>query len=652
MAYIHMLYNEEKGEGMKRPVLWLLSFLVIGILVGAFGSTVLLVIALFAGLFVCGVLHRVHRYWPVFIFVVFLLLGALRVGDSLRDHITHHIYGVQISGVAREIGVTGGGNQRVTLAMESGIRVMVYIRPHLPWAALGQEMTVTGDLIPLAVRENPGGYNQFQHLRSQKIDGTMWADTVALGEVQFSVVVALRQMRDRLGAVYEAVLPPREAAVMQSIVLGDRYALDRGLVDQYRRMGIFHILSISGLHVGILMMAVSFVLGRFLNRTWHVLLTIGVMVLYCLMTGASPATVRAVTMGSFLLFGKLLGRDYDLLAAAAWACIVLLIYEPLYVFNVGFQLSFVAVFGIGLLTEPMDRLLGQLRVPRCKLRSGLAVNMAAVFSTYPVFAFHFYEIPLYSMVGNMLVAPTTTLILVCGVLVGLVGLVWLPGATFLAGVVYYILRFYEMLSLVFYRLPHAMVRTGGGNMLVAGLGAAVLLLFVYAYHGFGDVFRRRVMVLPVAVVALVIAVFFWQRPIGLAVTHLQTPGAYAVARHRGDVLIMGAPRGGEGALFTYLDMQGVRRASGFILVERPRPQDVARLASVGRRVDVFYLPLILAGEVEDVLARVEAELRGYGFPMPDIVWLQAGNVRYAGRSRVEVLYIGIDGGMVLDIARR
>jgi len=545
---------------------------------------------------------------------------------------------VTLSGVARDVGITGGGNQRVIIRMDNGMQVMAYIRPHLRWAQLGQEITVSGELRPLAKLQNPGGYNQFQHLRSQKVDSVIWAETVQVGEVRMSLTVALRMMRDRFAAIYDELLPMREAAVIRSMVLGDRADMDLDLADQYRAMGIFHILSISGLHVTILMLAFNKALGLFIEEQKCGIIVLGVMVLYCLMTGASTATVRAVTMGGVLVFGKVFKRKYDLITAVAWACAALLLYEPLFLFNVGFQLSFVAVFGIGILTAPVDRLLAKLRFPKLgEFRKGLAVGIAAVMATYPVFGFHFYELQLYSVIGNLVIAPTTTVILVMGVAVALVGLVWMQGAVVFAGPVYFILRFYEAVSGFFAGLPRALLAVSGGSLIVAAAAAAVLLSFAHAFNGFGESFRMRLYVFAVAVLLLLVAVHFRHNPRGLRVTALDTLGQYTVMRHRGDMLVAGIPRGGETVLLRYMDMHGTRRANGLVLLELPEPWDVRRLVVLAERFDVFYI----SGEGEGISAslavaafeEVAAEL---GTDMPRVARLYNGDIRAAGQKTVQI----------------
>ena len=634
---------------------WALGCLVAGIIIGrvealrVLDPILIFGLGLGLGLLFCVFLYKVYRYKAVFVFVLFILVGLWRVDQSMHNHVTEPVY-VEFRGVVVDTGRTGGGNQRAIIrgnvyqaevAIAEGyedchatyvnmpsLRVMAYIRPHQRQAVIGREIIITGYLRPLSQPQNPGGYNQFQHLRSQKIDATMWPGSIELGGLQPSMMVGLRRFRDRLANVYDSLLPAREAGVIKSMVLGDRLDMDQDLASQYRMMGIFHILSISGMHVTILTMAAFTLLKLVMAERPAGLIVLGVMIAYCLMTGAAVPTVRAVTMGGVLVFGRILYRDYDLLASVSLAGIALLIFEPLYLFNVGFQLSFGAVFGIGILKAPIERGLALLRLPAGAFRGSLSVGIAAVVASYIVFAHHLYEIPLYSVLGNLVIMPTVTILLVMGALVGLVGLVWLPGATILAGPVYYILRFYEIASGFFASLPGAMALVGGGSLVVTAAGVGVLLAFAYAFSGFGEDFRRRLVVLFGAVLVLTGCVFVRDFPLDLRVTALHTHGQYAVLRHRGNMLIIGNGRGGEAALLGYMDMRGVSRAHGLVLTEPLRPADIGRIERLLPRIQVLYLP----GEFmpPDSLQQA-AWTNGV-----DLVQLHDGNILAMGRLDVHV----------------
>ena len=617
---------------MKRPVVWVLIFLVLGIVYGNSFGTTWLIFAIVV--FACVCLFRAYRYLPVFIFAVFFVVGFFRINESNFNHTYEVLEGVVFSGTTLDIFYTSGGNRGVVIRgthpnTGERVRVLAYLRPFQPRPVLGQAISVTGDLTPLARAVNPGGYDQFRHLRPNKIDSFLWPTDVSLGEVNINLMVVSRRFRDRLADVYDSFLPPREAGVIKAMLLGDRSDLDPELTDMYRVMGIFHILSISGLHVAILMMAVQGALGAIFPERKAAFLALLFMAFYCVMTGAAVPTVRAVLMCSVSVFGKILFSDYDLITALSWAAVALLIYEPLYLWSVGFQLSFSAVYGIGIMKPPLERVIVKL-YRTSKLNGGLAVGIAAVVSTYIVFAFHFYEINTYSLIGNLVIAPTVTLLLVLGLVMGLVGLVWMPLAGVLSGPLYFILRFYEMSARLFYNLPFALLPTGGGSLVIAGLGILVLVSFVYWFHGFGESFAKRRLLFFASVILLAITVTFHLNPPRPQITHLYTDGGYTIIRYRRDTVIIGTAAGGERDVITYLNKRGVWQAS-LILTETPNPRNTWRLQIFEGRVSTMYLP---ANTTEIAASLLWEALDGLDFD--DIVMLSGGDARVFGLLEMRV----------------
>jgi competence protein ComEC len=615
---------------LKRPVLWLLGFFICGIL---FSSKVF---AFITAAVLCVVLYRLYRYWQVLIFAAFFLLGAWRINHSLHNHILEPTQ-VTFSGTVLDTGYTSGGNQRAVVrgtcqTTGSRLRITAYIRPHQRHVILGQEVTFEGELLPLTYPVNPVDYNQFQHLRSQKIDAVIRPESIKTGGVRRSLIVILRGFRDKIAAVYDEILPPREAAVVKSMILGDRMDMDRDLADLYRVMGIFHILSISGLHVTIIMLAANRLLSLVILERRAALIVLCIMILYCLMTGAAVSTVRAVTMGGVLAGAKLLYRDYDLITSLAWACLALLLYEPLYLFNVGFQLSFGAVFGIAVLTAPTERFLSKLKMPPFKgFRKNLAVGISAIVSTNIVFAYHFYEIPLYSVVGNIIIMPTVGIILVLGLFVGLIGLVIMPLSYFLSGIVYFILRFYEASAILISSLPYAMILTGGGNLIISALGIAVLCSFAYAFREFENM-KRKLSLFFMCCVLLTLALYLNANPRNLQITELETRGEYMVLRHGSDTLIIGAAHGGEESLLRYLDKRGKSRAA-LLLTHPPHPDDITRLAQLMPRIHTLYLPAH-AGSVTEFL--MNQTLGQIPMENTNIIFLNDGDKRVFRCTSVQV----------------
>jgi competence protein ComEC len=440
-----------------------------------------------------------YRYWPVFVFVPLALAGMIRARASLADPMGGAAFYVDgLSGVVSEQGVTANGNVKLTVEVERGDvkygdvqRVMVYLTE---WAEvsdgtyLGMTVTFSGMLEPLEHPAMPGEYDEFRYLRSRKIDAKIFPDKIEITEAgsvspYLRLLIFLRQTRDRLANVYDTALPPREAGIMKSVLLGDKSGLDEDTAELYRASGTYHLLCISGLHIGIFLIGLGSLFKLLINERYAWLAALLILILYALLTGASVSTVRATVMGAVLVLAKLIFRDYDLPSSTAFACVALLIYEPLYLYDAGFQLSFGAVFGIAFLTAPVERGLSRI-MHGFPYKNALASGIAATLATYPVLMYHFQEISTYGVLANLFIIPTASLLVVSGLIVGLAGMFFIPAAMFLAGISYYLLMFYDIVCSFFNSLPFAQIQTGPPSLLICALVYAATGCFAMALSRF------------------------------------------------------------------------------------------------------------------------------------------------------------------------
>ena len=612
---------------MRRPILFILFFLCAGIILRiSFDFIFVYALGLSLGLVFCVFIFIKTRYIPIFIACLFMIIGMIRAGQSLESYINEPVQ-ADIIGVVQDTGRTRGGNNWAIVKVDN-IKIMAYTKDYQVKPIIGHIIYITGELQPLALPINPSDYNQFKHLRPMKVDSVIWADSVSIGERQSSIIFNLRKFRDRLSDVYDKLFPPREAGVIRSMVLGDRSDLDEDLMNIYRAAGIFHILSISGLHIGVLMFALNSCLKLFLNEKHAGLITLIIMIAYTLMTGAATPTVRAVSMGTVLLVGRFLFREYDLLASISFVCIALLLFEPLYLYGVGFQLSFGSVFAIAILTKPIEHFLIKIRFPfRGKIREVLAFSLAVTSVNYIILSYHFFEIPIYSIIGNIVVIPTASILIVFAKLVGLIGLVFMPLAQLLSGIVFFILILYETSSRIFSSLPFAMTSTVGQNLLVSFAGLAVILSFAYVFYDTN--IKKRIKWFFISCIILIIAINI--KPAGLNIQVLDTYGEYVVLRYKNDTIITGTGRGGEAILTRYLAMTGQHRVHGLLLTKPPRDVDIARLINISHVIDYIYWPVDF-GMIPERLQDFDIIL----LPENSIIWL--GGARIWFYNGVNIIY--------------
>lgn len=212
-----------------------------------------------------------------------------------------------------------------------------------------------------------------------------------------------------------------ELAVFQALILGQRRDISDKLYKNYAAAGAIHILAISGLHVGILLMLLNFLfkpLERF--NTGKILKPVIIILLlwsFAFLTGFSASVVRAVCMFSFIAIGLHLKRKTSTLNSLFLSFFFLLLINPYYIFQIGFQLSYLAVLGI-ILLQPTIYGLFQTRIKLVdyfwKLTS---VSLAAQIAVFPLNIYYFHQFPGMFLLSNLVVLPFLGLILGCGILV-------------------------------------------------------------------------------------------------------------------------------------------------------------------------------------------------------------------------------------------
>jgi len=200
-------------------------------------------------------------------------------------------------------------------------------------------------------------------------------------------------------------------AVVEGVLLGDDAGLSDDLKQAFRRAGVYHLLAVSGENVVLLsggVLGLCVLLG--IGRAWGHVAAIAAILAYVLAVGPQPSVIRAAIAGGAVSAAWLAGRLRDSWHLLVLAACCLLAWNPYTLFDVGFQLSFGAVAAIFLLGRPLARELEGYPVP-ARVRGPLAISVACTVVTAPLLWFAFGRVPLYGVLGNLLVEPAVPLLL-------------------------------------------------------------------------------------------------------------------------------------------------------------------------------------------------------------------------------------------------
>lgn len=223
-----------------------------------------------------------------------------------------------------------------------------------------------------------------------------------------------------------------EYSVASALMLGSREEIDPDLVQAFASAGALHVLSVSGLHVGVIFMVMTYLLV-FLDKIKYgkiiktIILLLGLW-FYALLTGLSPSVVRAATMFSFVVIGQAGRRNTNIYNILSCSAFFLLLINPYLIMEVGFQLSFLAVIGIVFIQPKLSRLWHPY-IPVAGIAGNwlieqvwtiTTISVAAQIATFPLGLLYFHQFPNYFLFSNLVVIPLSTIIIYCGVLLFLI----------------------------------------------------------------------------------------------------------------------------------------------------------------------------------------------------------------------------------------
>ena len=399
----------------------------------------------------------------------------------------------------------------------------------------GDRLRVTGGLV------TPPQFDSFSYADMLARSGVYSILKDASAEVLHSgegnpLLAVLFTLKSRARTNIARSLPEPAAGLLSGILLGDTRSLPPDVAEAFNRVGASHIIAISGFNMAVVSGVVMRLLARMHVRGWRAaLIGIVTVLLYTLLVGASAAVLRAALMSSLLVAGGAMRRRTFVPASLAFAAILLAAFNPLVLWDVGFQLSLFATLGITLLANPMGRVFqhGLARVvPRRALAFAgdmlaepLVVSVAAQLAVLPIILLTFERLSLVALLVNLLVIPVQAYLLLMGLTALLVSLV-LPAASQLLFWLDLVLLGWTLgVVRAFAHIPLAEVKFSADSRIVTLyylllIGGAVMTVVcpqgLYALAAF--VRRRRVLVTTAGVALLVLvlmAAAIVSRPDGL-----------------------------------------------------------------------------------------------------------------------------------------
>lgn len=348
-------------------------------------------------------------------------------------------------------------------AAEPWAKVLVYFQKSNGIDALKPDdvVQVVGRMQPLSGPKAPGEFNMQRHGRRKGIHLQLYSDSLHWKKVwtpnDHSIQFYMEHWRNRaLDCLRERHVESLEYGVLAALILGDTSDMDPELMTSYASAGVVHVLAVSGLHVGLVYMLLTplfrFIFGRSKGRWLRTLLPVALLWMYSGLSGGSPSVLRAAVMFSGFIFADNFGKHNNIYNTLASSAFVLLLFRPSMFFDLGFQLSYLAVIGIVILQKPLASLVHVPNKWLDRVWTMSAVSVAAQISTLPLTLFYFHQFPNYFLASNLFVIPWSTLIIYISI-VFYIALPWPWMAQFIVDVLIGMTRVMNRVITWFEQLP-------------------------------------------------------------------------------------------------------------------------------------------------------------------------------------------------------
>lgn len=290
---------------------------------------------------------------------------------------------------------------------------------------IGNQLKIDAFLHKTTPQKNPNQFDYQKYLENKQIYAQLYADQ---NEIKISTSIEkdiwyyTAQLRARIiGNLEKHNFHNNELNVAAALIMGQQQDISQEIIKDYQYAGAVHILSVSGLHIGFIMLFITFILKPFPNSKRgafiKLIITLLSLTLFGILAGLAPSVLRSVTMFSFVAIGLFLRRSVNIYHTLLVSILLILLFQPSFLFDVGFQLSYIALFFI-LWLQP---LLAMLWHPKNKITKYfwdiLTVSFAAQIGTLPLSIYYFHQFPGLFFITNLIVIPFLSVIMALGALV-------------------------------------------------------------------------------------------------------------------------------------------------------------------------------------------------------------------------------------------
>ena len=459
---------------------------------------------------------------------------------------------------------------------------------------IGELIRTHGKVRLFSPARNPGEFDSSLYYGSLKIAYSMRNTKITYrnGKVNY-LHEGLYKVRNYLEKTLDNCLSENAAAIMKALLLGDKTGMSQETKDLYKDSGIIHILAVSGLHISLIGMGIFRLFRKSRIKVIpSAFLSIALMYMYGLLCGMSSSAFSAIVMFSLRMLAPVFKRTADMLSSMAVAELMLLLDQPLLLYNSGFLFSFGAIIGIGFVypvlgpcykkkkqevmkfaDDPEDPFYVRLAE---KMIESLKISASVFLVTLPVYMSFYYTYPIYSVILNLIVLPLVAPLMLIGIGVLILGSFQIPLGKMIGLGVGVILNFFELLCNLQGKIPGRTWYMGHakGWEIVLYLSALLAFCLIPWYRGKKELIKKDIVRYSFLFMTLTAMLVNPTRGLNITMIDVDQGDGIVVSCEGKNILIDGGSTSkknvGKYQIIPYLKYSGVRRLDAVVLTHEDK----------------------------------------------------------------------------------
>lgn len=343
--------------------------------------------------------------------------------------------------------------------------------PHGDELKKGTVINLSGEFNLLDLARNTGGFNYRRYLNSQKIYGVIRAKNYYVSNLaKFNLIYYIQ---DEISKSFARLFPKNEMGLIIGMMIGETKDISEDVLENFKTTGITHLIAVSGSNVVYVVVLVQFLFKKFFGKRATYFISIFFLILFMLISGASASVCRATLMIILSICADIFFLKSDTFSNILTSAFILILLNPLVIYDVGFILSFGGTLGIVLLSKDFTKFFKKLG----KLNETLSVTCSAQLILAPIMMYYFNTFSILSIVTNIIVVPISGSITILGFAVFIISKISFPIAKLIANSLYVLATFTIWVANIFSKVPFSLIRTITPNVLEIFLFYLVVFYF-------------------------------------------------------------------------------------------------------------------------------------------------------------------------------